>query len=69
VAANLTGGLVRAVAGALPSLVRRRGGALIVSGLLADEEGGVKDALEAAGFTVKSAETKGEWLKLCADFS
>jgi ribosomal protein L11 methyltransferase len=68
IVANITSGLVDRIAGMLPAFITR-GGRLIVSGLLAEEEAKVRDALAGAGFVVTSAETRGEWLTLCADFS
>jgi ribosomal protein L11 methyltransferase len=68
IVANITSGLVERIAGILPTLIAR-GGGLIVSGLLAEEEAKMKDMLARAGFAVTSAETRGEWLTLCADFS
>jgi ribosomal protein L11 methyltransferase len=68
VVANLTSGLVRGIAGRLAALTRR-GGGLIVSGLLEDEEDKVREAIESAGFRVSGTEKREEWLMLCADFS
>jgi ribosomal protein L11 methyltransferase len=67
VVANITSGLVHRIAATLPALTAR-GGKLIVSGLLAEEETRMKDALTGAGFIIASTETRGEWLTLCADF-
>jgi ribosomal protein L11 methyltransferase len=68
IVANITSGLTGRIAGILPALIAR-GGRLIVSGLLVEEESKVKDVLAEAGFAVISTETRGEWLTLCADFS
>jgi ribosomal protein L11 methyltransferase len=68
VVANLTSGLVSRIAGALPSLTRR-GGRLIVSGLLERDEPAMREALAGAGFEVVFVERRGEWLTLRADFS
>jgi ribosomal protein L11 methyltransferase len=68
VVANITSGLTGRIAGILPALTARRG-KLIVSGLLTEEEAKVKAVLAGEGFAVTSAETRGEWLTLCADFS
>ncbi|MDR2163504.1 MAG: 50S ribosomal protein L11 methyltransferase [Clostridiales Family XIII bacterium] len=68
VTANLTSGLIRRIAETLPSLLLS-GGRLIVSGLLTDEELDMRKALMDAGFISISSEHRGEWLKLCADFS
>jgi ribosomal protein L11 methyltransferase len=67
VAANITSGLLAEIVNTLPALTAR-GGQLIVSGLLANEAPAMKELIAHAGFTVRSSETRGEWLALCADF-
>ncbi|MDR1778364.1 MAG: 50S ribosomal protein L11 methyltransferase [Clostridiales Family XIII bacterium] len=68
IVANLTSGLLKAILPSLGALLSRDG-MLLLSGLLATEEEAMREAILAAGFMTTKAETKGEWLLLCAGFS
>ena len=60
-AANLTGGLLRRLAAALPEPAPR---ALLASGIRPEEAAGVEQALAARGLAIAERVEEGGWLTL-----
>ena|GEM_PF-128753 len=67
IVANLAKNLIVELLPDLSGLLAR-GGSLVLSGLLGEDEDDVLDAMDKSGFSVAEISRSGEWIAICADF-